>query len=292
MTRIRSILAAIDFSPDSRYVTGRAAILGAKLGAQRGLLIHVLEKSWLESLKRFVGSPTEVQREIIDDASSSLVELAEEFRQASGFHFETLVRTGKTLDEIVEAASDYDLLVMGAHGHHPVKFLALGTTAQRLLGKTRKSILIVKDKSDKSYQKVLVAVDFSPNSRKAVNYGFVIAPGALASVVHVYEPLLERQMISAGASEKILEEYRTKARIDAEAQMKVFLEAEERNTVRLLQRVEYGHASARLPEIAREWGPDLVVVGKHGRSSIEEFLLGSVTIHMLSQSQCDVLVAQ
>lgn len=292
MTRISSILAAIDFSPDSRYVTGRAAMLGAKLGAQRVLLMHVLEESWLESLKRFVSSPTEVRREIIDDASGSLAELAEEFRQVSGFNFETQVRTGKTLDEIVGASSDYDLLVIGAHGQHPVKFLALGTTAQRLLGKTRKPVLIVKEKSDKPYQKVLVAVDFSPNSRKAMDYGSVIAPGALTSVVHVYEPLLERQMISAGASEKILEEYRTKALIDARAQMTVFLEAAEKSTVRLLQRVEYGHASARLPEIEREWGPDLVVVGKHGRSSIEELLLGSVTIHMLSQSQCDVLVAQ
>lgn len=125
-----------------------------------------------------------------------------------------------------------------------------------------------------------------------MDYVTVIAPRAITSVVHVYEPLLERQMISAGASEKILEEYRTKALIDARAQMTVFLEAAEKSTVRLLQRVEYGHASARLPEIEREWGPDLVVVGKHGRSSIEELLLGSVTIHMLSQSQCDVLVAQ
>ncbi|HOW55704.1 MAG TPA: universal stress protein [Syntrophorhabdaceae bacterium] len=293
MTRIRSILAAADFSRNSRYAAERAAILGATLGVEKGLLLHVLEESWLESMKSFVSSPTdEMQRGIIDDASNSLLGLAEEIRQSSGFSFETRVLTGRTLNVIVEAALDHDLLVVGAHGRHPVLALALGTTAQRLLGKTRRSVLVVKSKPDRPYRRVLTAVDFSPNSRKAMEYGSIIAPGALVTVVHVYEPLLERQMISVGASEKVLEEYRAKARSHAETQMKVFLEAAERNTAELLQRIEYGHASARLPEIAQEWGPDLVIVGKHGRSRVEELLLGSVTIHLLSQSQCDVLVVQ
>ncbi len=292
MTRIRSILAATDFSPNSRHAAERTAMLGATLGVPRGLLLHVLEESWLESLKRFVGSPAEVERGIIDDASNSLVELAEEIRQASGFSFKTQVRKGSTLDGIAEAASDHDLLVVGAHGRHPVRTLALGTTAQRLLGKTRTPVLVVKGKPDRPYRRILVAVDFSPNSQMAMEGCSAIAPEALVRVVHVYEPLLERQMISAGASDKVLEEYRAKARIDAETQMTAFLEAGQWSTGRTLQHVEYGHPSARLPEIAHEWGPDLVVVGKHGRSRVEELLLGSVTIHLLSQSRCDVLVAQ
>jgi nucleotide-binding universal stress UspA family protein len=263
------------------------------LGVERGLLLHVLEESWLESMKRFVSSPTDgVQCGIIDDASNSLLGLAEDVRQSSGFSFETRVRTGSTLNTIVEAALDYELLVVGAHGGHPVLALPLGTTAQRLLGKTRSPVLVVKRRPDRPYRRVLTAVDFSSNSRKAMEYGSMIAPGALVTVAHVYEPLLERRMISAGASDKVLEEYRAKARSHAETQMKNFLEATKRGTAGLLQRIEYGRASARLPEIAQEWESDLVIVGKHGRSRFEELLLGSVTIHMLSQSQCDVLVVQ
>jgi nucleotide-binding universal stress UspA family protein len=292
MNNIDSILAATDFSPNSRHAAERAAMLGAALGVRRGLLLHVLEESWLESLKRFVGSPVEVEQGIIDNASSSLAELAEESRKASGFSFETQVQRGSTLDVIVETASGHALLVVGAHGRHPVRALALGTTAQRLLGKTSKPVLVVKGKPDRPYRRILVAVDFSPNSRKAMESSYTIAPGALVKVVHVYEPLLERQMISAGASDAVLDEYRAKARIDAEAQMTAFLEAGGWSMGKTLQHVEYGHASARLPEIVEGWNPDLVVVGKHGRSRVEELLLGSVTIHLLSQSQCDVLVAQ
>lgn len=292
MAHIRSVMAATDFSLDSRHAAERAAMLGTTLTMQRGLLLHVLEQSWLDSLKQFISAPTEVKDGIIEDASRSLRKLAEETRLLSGFSLEPQVLTGNTLDVIVESASHYDLLVLGARGRHPVRALALGTTSQRLLSKTRKSVLVVKRKPDTPYQRVLVAVDFSPNSRKATEYASVIAPGALVNIVHVFEPLFEKQMISTGASDKIIEDYRAKARIDAENQMSAFLATALVGADKALQSIEHGHASARLPEIVERWDPDLIIVGKHGRSRIEELFLGSVTIHMLAQSQCDVLVAQ
>lgn len=36
---------------------------------------------------------------------------------------------------------------------------------------------------------------------------------------------------------------------------------------------------------------DLIVMGKHGRSALEELLLGSVTEHVLAYSGCDVFIA-
>jgi len=109
--------------------------------------------------------------------------------------------------------------------------------------------------------------------------------------VHIFEPLFDRKLISAGVSDKIIEEYRINAQIDAEMEMTNFIKTVEGPFKNLLRLVEHGHASGKLPEIAEKWAPDLVIVGKHGRSRIEELLLGSVTLHMLSQSQCDVLVA-
>jgi nucleotide-binding universal stress UspA family protein len=36
--------------------------------------------------------------------------------------------------------------------------------------------------------------------------------------------------------------------------------------------------------------PDLIVLGKHGRSRLDKLLLGSVTQHTLDQTSCDVLI--
>jgi nucleotide-binding universal stress UspA family protein len=293
MTHIQSILAATDFSSDARHAVERAAMLGTALALKRVVLLHVLEQSWIDSLKELVSSPADFRQEIIDSTSDSMAELLEDIRRLSGFSLEPQVSTGNALDAIVEAASEFDLLVLGARGRHPVRALALGTTSQRLLGKTRQPVLVVKRKPVSPYKRVLVAVDFSPNSSKALEYSSVIAPQAVVYLVHVFESLFEMKMrVSVGVSDEIIEEYRTKARLETEAELTRFLKETDVKSRNLVRIVEHGHAPSKLPEIARKYSPDLIIVGKHGRSRLEELFLGSVTVHMLSQSNCDVLVAQ
>lgn len=292
MSRIQSILAATDFSPDSRHAVERAGILGAAMSAEKGVLLHVLEKSWLDTLKHFLSASEEVEQKIIDDASRSLAELVEEVQQLSGFSLEPQVLSGNTLDTLVQVASNFDLVVLGARGRHPVRALALGTTSQRLLSKVRRPVLVVKRKAEKPYQRILVATDFSPNSLKGLQYARTVAPQALIHLVHVFEPLFERKMISAGVSDEVIENYRAEAQLEAETEMTRFIAESGETPRKIVRLIEHGHAPGKLPEMAAKWDPDLVVVGKHGRWRIEEFLLGSVTLHMLAQSRCDVLVAE
>jgi nucleotide-binding universal stress UspA family protein len=53
-----------------------------------------------------------------------------------------------------------------------------------------------------------------------------------------------------------------------------------------------GHGNASRVILAKEQSlnAELIVIGKHGRSVGEEWLLGSVTRHILADSKCDVLV--
>lgn len=51
MSKIESVLAATDFSPDARFAVQRAAILAATLGWRRAGVLHVLEQSMLDSLE-------------------------------------------------------------------------------------------------------------------------------------------------------------------------------------------------------------------------------------------------
>ena len=56
----------------------------------------------------------------------------------------TQVKIGKVLDEILLACAQHDLLVLGAHGLNPLRDLILGTTATRLLRKSMRPVLVVK----------------------------------------------------------------------------------------------------------------------------------------------------
>ena len=55
-------------------------------------------------------------------------------------------------------------------------------------------------------------------------------------------------------------------------------------------RVIHGDPAQQIIVMEQEVDADLIVVGKHGSHIAEELLLGSVTKHVLAESQCDVLV--
>lgn len=292
MIRIDSILATTDFSLAARNAVERAAMLAAAVPVRKGVLLHVLEESWPDILGQFGTSSPRIKRRVADEALRSLDDLTEEIRQLSHFDLEPQIRIGKVLDVIVEAAADYSLLVLGARGRHPIRAFTLGTTSQRLLNKTQQSVLVVKRRPNTAYQRILIAVDFSPHSVKALAYGLALAPQADIYMTHVFEPQFEKSMVLAGITSDVLKEYREKAYQDAKAEMTDFVETVGTGSGRVFHCIERGYAPAKLRENAREWDVDLIVVGKRGKSIIEKLLLGSVTMHLLAESKCDVLVAQ
>ncbi|MDV7391115.1 universal stress protein, partial [Arthrospira platensis SPKY1] len=168
-----------------------------------------------------------------------------------------------------------------------------GTTAERLLRQIHKPILVVKNEAATPYQRVLVAVDFSPHSRRALAGGTALAPQGEIHLAHVFEALFEVEMRYASVTEETIQEYRARARAQAEADLQRFIDACGVDDGRLHRSIEQGgHVPTKLLDKAREIGADLVVVGKHGQSLTEALLLGSVTLHLLAACPCDVLVMQ
>jgi nucleotide-binding universal stress UspA family protein len=51
-----------------------------------------------------------------------------------------------------------------------------------------------------------------------------------------------------------------------------------------------GDPETAILEHAKQWGPDLIVVGSHDRSRVERFLMGSVAESIVKHAPCSVLV--
>lgn len=53
-----------------------------------------------------------------------------------------------------------------------------------------------------------------------------------------------------------------------------------------------GFAKSAIIENAANWDADLIVMGSHGRGSVERFFLGSVSLAVLAQAHCSVAIVR
>ena len=139
-------------------------------------------------------------------------------------------------------------------------------------------------------QRILVAVDFSEQSRCALEYAVTLAAhfDASLALVHVVEPVFgppDVAMISmAGAlSEERLMDQATAELRELRARMSGDCHVVE-TTVRS------GIAFFEITQAAKLLGADLIVIGTHGYTGIKRTLLGSTAEKVVRHAPCPVLV--
>lgn len=286
---IQSLLLASDFSTDATHAAHRAALLAGEHGAKLKLL-NIVREDLLTDLRRRLGGQSEAAQRLIEGAKLDLDTLAVQLQPRAGSGIECLVRTGDVLDEILTAADHADVLVLGAHGLHPTQDLLLGTTAERLLRKSRRPMLIIRTEARTAYQRVFVAVDFSVHSFAAFRFAHQIAPAARLHLFHAYECPYEGKLRQANLPEETIGQLRAQFRDQALANMQNMIGKTTAPLERTSSAVAFGNARFTTSTAAADWGADLIVLGKHGYSLIGEYFLGGVTRHTVSRAKCDVAV--
>ena len=140
--------------------------------------------------------------------------------------------------------------------------------------------------------KILVPVDFTPQSAAAVRRAVEIAsPGGAEIILLQFHDAVEYPLpfdcvVNTRAhlqrmSEPMLE------RLEAARA------ATERLGVRRVTiRYEYGDPAAGIIRIAAEEGCDLIVMGTHGRTGVRRWLMGSVAEKVMRGASCPVLTVK
>lgn len=286
------ILAATDFSVAARRAAERAARLAHECGAPLSLM-HVLPGGALHELRQWLGAGSAIEQQLHDDARQQLRQLAGDLQAARGVAVRSVEAAGAAVDEIVREADALDaaLLVLGARGQGFLRRLVLGSTAERLLRRTTRPLLVVRQAAHGSYRRVLLALDFSPWSHAAVALARRVAPQAQLVLLHAWEVPFEAKLRFAGVESATIERYRGQARTEAMHRLGALAEAAGLEPGLWTPCLVEGEASLAIVEQEQGQDCDLVVLGKHGRSATEELLLGSVTRHVLAEGQADVLVS-
>lgn len=292
MRPIRTLLAASDLSAHARHAVVRAALLARDVGA-RLAIAHVVSSGGLDALRHLFDAGTgDIGERLLDEVRGEVRELAEEIGSRFQVGADVHLAVGSVLAEICSHAdaTDVDLLVLGARGSSPMREWVLGSTTERVLRKTRRPMLVVKQIAHESYRRVLVPVDFSARSLDALRFARAIAPQADLILLHAFEVPFEGKLRYAGVDENALTSLRVTAKREAMEKMNTLAAAAGLTEVPVRRIVLHGDGPAMILNQEQEQDCDLIVIGKRGLGMLEEMLLGSVTKHILSQSVCDVLV--
>jgi nucleotide-binding universal stress UspA family protein len=141
-------------------------------------------------------------------------------------------------------------------------------------------------------QRILVAVDFSDDSKIALEYAGVLAGrlGASLSIVHVVEPDLSTPgtALPPGAVKPTDSERLAEAKLDLSELGESMLGA-----CRVVETsVRSGIAFFEIAEAAKTLGADFVVIGAHGLAGLSRTLLGSTVEKVVRHAPCPVLVVR
>jgi nucleotide-binding universal stress UspA family protein len=287
--KLERILVATDLSAEAAWAEERGAMLAQQASARLDL-VHVVADTWLAAWRAAVFEQD--ADTMLAAARAQLFEAAERFRGQPGSevacHLETGVPYRVLLDTADRLASD--LVVAGAHGRHPLHALVIGSVAEKLLYRTQRPLLVAKRAPREPYRRVLAAVDFSPPAAAALRFAARFAHGAQLTLYHAVESPFEGMLQVAGVDQVKVEAHRRDAVANAEREMRQFVDACGLAADQVEQRVAYGYPIAMIESALEAHAPDLLVLGKHGRSAVERWLVGSVTAHMVRVAQCDVLV--
>lgn len=293
MKKSDSIMVATDMSECATMAENRAAMLCAQLGKNRLDIVNVQDLSAIELLKRALKSSAETaEKAVRQGLSDELSGVIRRLENAYDIQCESLIRFGKAATEIAREIIERQtgLLVMGAHGNTPHSHAFLGNLPSKLLQISPCPLLVVRTEPKQAYRKIMIAVDFSEISLYQARQALALAaPDTEILVLHAYEVPNEGMMRYANVSQGLLHEFRSDIRLKAGAEMQAFIAAL-KTSRHVTSAVHLGVPHTVIREHAASKKPDLLVMGKQGRSRFEEFLLGSTSRNTLYETDCDILI--
>lgn len=278
---MRTVLLPIDFSDDNHLVLAFARGLPA-LGVQHVVLGHVVEVSGLEG-------PLIARK--VDEAREQLRIYADGL-EAAGLAVEVQVVTGDTVEELNGLATEthVDAAVYGSHARSVAGQLLVGSVSDRLMREATIPHLVVRFDLLRTVEdpasllrhfgeKVVLPTDFSLSAAHAFSQAIELSAGAIKhlTLLHAVDPALtgdKLRKVEEGAEFHLrnLQAMCTQKKLASSASIR-----HDSPVHAVLDEIEERRATG-------------VIVGTRGRNAVQEVLMGSVSMTLMRQASCPVLI--
>jgi nucleotide-binding universal stress UspA family protein len=277
------VLVGVDFSPHGEAALGWAAAHAQAFGWQLEV-VHAWSYPWWAVAP--VGSAGEEARdEVISSAERHLRAFVEEHLPEGSADPTLTVVEGDPAEMLVEAADDAVAIVIGSGGRRALNAWLTGAVGRRLAASSPVPVIVVPDDYQAGSGPVVVGVDGSPNSIRALEWACQHADQGrevravttwtsnaahLAGVVAVDLDLMENSAHSQLSSTL---EQAAEDGIDVSG---------------VQQAVVYGDPRSVLRDLEGE--AEMLVLGSRGASGLAGVLVGSVTSTLVHRPGCPLVV--
>lgn len=283
------ILCPIDGSEGTEVALEHAL----DVAADHGATIHVLYVA-----DTTLDSVTQIHGEVIDtleQEGEDVVRAATDRAEGRGIPVVSEVLQGEPYSTIVDYADSQavDLIVLPTQGRRGLERIVLGSTTERVVRHATVPVLTIQPTDEGAirypYEDVLIPTDGSDCARKALSIGVDVARDGDARL-HLLSVITTRSLGVDVRSDLIKQELEASTeRILAEAAEY----AEDAGLEPASSTVEYGQAIHKtIRSYIDEHEIGLVVVGTHGRTGLERYMLGSVTDYLIRTSPVPVLTVR
>ena len=141
------------------------------------------------------------------------------------------------------------------------------------------------------FEKILFPTDFSDVAKKALQYVKRLKEAGVQEVVVLH--VIDQSNLELLSSYSTIQDFMSiESEIEKRTYEEIALIVNELKQLGLTvkQRVEKGIPLRVVLKVAEEENPSIIVVGSHGKSNLEEMLLGSVSEKVVRKAKHPVLV--
>jgi len=282
------ILLAMDTSPASTAALDEIVARQWPAGSSFEVL-SVGEPSHLWTTSEV---PQEAARRAEEVVQSGAAQLRSKGHEVAG-----TVLSGDPKAVILDQARSWgaDFIVVGSHGGSAITRLILGNVAANVLRYAPCSVEIVRGRLNLDRTRVLLATDGSASSERAArsiaerpwpaSTAFRVL-SAVELILPATRALMEPPFVDSAFIESARGEAMQRSQ-DAIARAMEILAATGGDLSESIS-VLLDTPRAIILEEANRWGADLIVLGSHGHSGVERFLLGSVSEGVALHATCSV----
>lgn len=139
--------------------------------------------------------------------------------------------------------------------------------------------------------KILVAIDLSPQSASVADYAVCLAKSLGAEVLAVYVAPSLGHYVGFHVPTSSIENFVGEVVSGAETSMEDFVK-EKFVGVKATGKVISGYAAEEVINQAKEYNADLIIMGTHGRAGLDRILFGSVAEKVVKTSSIPVLTVR